>query len=84
MSEDKNFTLADLAEYTNSKVIGNGNVVVNNLATIKSANSDSITFLSNTKYTSFLETTKAVAVVVHESHETKEGMNYLKSSIEGL
>ena len=79
MSEDKNFTLADLAEYTNSKVIGNGNVVVNNLATITSANSDSITFLSNTKYTSFLETTKAVAVVVHESHETKEGMNYLKS-----
>ncbi len=79
MSEDKNFTLADLAEYTNSKVIGNGDAVVSNLASIKNANSKSITFLSNPKYSNFLETTSAIAVVVHESIVIKEGMNYLQS-----
>ena len=79
MSEEKNFTLADLAEYTNSKVIGNGDAVVSNLASIKNANSKSITFLSNPKYSNFLETTSAIAVVVHESNVIKEGMNYLQS-----
>jgi len=79
VSEDKNFTLADLAEYTNSKVIGNGDAVVSNLASIKNANSKSITFLSNPKYSNFLETTSAIAVVVHESIVIKEGMNYLQS-----
>lgn len=79
MSEEKNFTLADLAEYTNSKVIGNGDAVVSNLASIKNANSKSITFLSNSKYLNFLETTSAIAVVVHESIVIKEGMNYLQS-----
>ena len=79
MSEEKNFTLADLAEYTNSKVIGNGDAVVSNLASIKNANSKSITFLSNPKYSNFLETTSAIAVVVHESIVIKEGMNYLQS-----
>lgn len=79
MSEEKNFTLADLAEYTNSKVIGNGDAVVSNLASIKNANSKSITFLSNPKYSNFLETTRAIAVVVHESIAIKEGMNYLQS-----
>ena len=79
MSEEKNFTLADLAEYTNSKVIGNGDAVVSNLASIKNANSKSITFLSNPKYSKFLETTSAIAVVVHESIVIKEGMNYLQS-----
>lgn len=79
MSEEKNFTLADLAEYTNSKVIGNGDAVVSNLASIKNANSKSITFLSNPKYSNFLETTSAIAVVVHESVVIKEGMNYLQS-----
>lgn len=79
MSEEKNFTLADLAEYTNSKVIGNGDAVVSNLASIKNANSKSITFLSNPKYSNFLETTSAIAVVVHESIVIKKGMNYLQS-----
>jgi UDP-3-O-[3-hydroxymyristoyl] glucosamine N-acyltransferase len=79
VSEEKNFTLADLAEYTNSKVIGNGDAVVSNLASIKNANSKSITFLSNPKYSNFLETTSAIAVVVHESIVIKEGMNYLQS-----
>jgi len=79
VSEEKNFTLADLAEYTNSKVIGNGDAVVSNLASIKNANSKSITFLSNPKYSNFLETTSAIAVVVHESIVIKKGMNYLQS-----
>ena len=79
MSEEKNFTLAELAEYSNSKVVGNGNAVVNNLASIQKSNSNSITFLTNLKYKSFLKTTKAIAIVVDEDFEIEEGFNYLKS-----
>ena len=69
MSEEKNFTLAELAEYSNSKVIGNGNAVVNNLASIQKSNPNSITFLTNLKYKSLLKTTKAIAIVVDEDFE---------------
>jgi UDP-3-O-[3-hydroxymyristoyl] glucosamine N-acyltransferase len=79
VSKEKNFKLAELAEYSNSKVVGNGDAVVTNLASIQKAKSDSITFLTNTKYKNFLKTTKAIAVVVHEKFEIKEGLNYLKS-----
>ena len=79
MSEEKNFTLAELAEYSNSKVVGNGNAVVNNLASIQKSNPNSITFLTNLKYKSFLKTTKAIAIVVDEDFEIEEGFNYLKS-----
>ena len=64
MSEKKSYTLAKLAEYTNSKVIGDTNAVVNNLSTLEDADSESISFYSNQKYKKYLKSTKALAVVV--------------------
>ena len=80
MSKEKSYTLAELAEYTNSKVIGNSNAVVNSLATIDDANKTSITFLSNSKYKKFLKNTKALAVIVHDSFQIDDDLNYLVSS----
>ena len=47
MSEKKSYTLAKLAEYTNSKVIGDPNAVVNNLSTLEDADRESISFYTN-------------------------------------
>jgi len=80
VSKEKSYTLAELAEYTNSKVIGNSNAVVNNLATIDDASKTSITFLSNSKYKKFLKNTKALAVIVHDSFQIDDDLNYLVSS----
>ena len=79
MSEKKSYTLAELAEYTDSKVIGDTNAVVNNLSTLEDADSESISFYSNKKYKKYLKSTKALAVVVGIDVDTDKGLNYLLS-----
>ena len=79
MAEKKSFTLAELANLTNSLVIGDSSAVVDNLATLENSSDTSITFLANSKYKKFLKTTKAKALVVHSSFKTGTELNYLKS-----
>ena len=79
MAEKKSFTLAELANLTNSLVIGDSSAVVDNLATLENSSDTSITFLANSKYTKFLKTTKARAVVVHANFNLDTELNYLKS-----
>jgi UDP-3-O-[3-hydroxymyristoyl] glucosamine N-acyltransferase len=79
VAEKKSFTLAQLANLTNSIVIGDSSAVVDNLATLENSSDTSITFLANSKYTKFLKTTKARAVVVHANFNLDTELNYLKS-----
>ena len=79
MAEKKSFTLAELANLTNSLVIGDSSAVVDNLATLENSSDTSITFLTNSKYTKFLKTTKARAVVVHSNFNLDTELSYLKS-----
>ena len=79
MTEKKSFTLAELANLTDSIVIGDSSAVVNNLSTLENSSNTSITFLANSKYKKFLKTTKAKALVVHSDFETDNKLNYLKS-----
>ena len=79
MTEKKSFTLAELANLTDSIVIGYSSAVVNNLSTLENSSDTSITFLANSKYKKFLKTTKAKALVVHSSFKTGTELNYLKS-----
>ena len=79
MTEKKSFTLAELANLTDSIVIGDSSAVVNNLSTLENSSDTSITFLANSKYKKFLKTTKAKALVVHSSFKTGTELNYLKS-----
>ena len=63
-------TLCELAEHVGGKIIGDPEVLINSVATIANANEGQISFLSNIKYTKFLKTTKASAVIVNKEVET--------------
>jgi UDP-3-O-[3-hydroxymyristoyl] glucosamine N-acyltransferase len=77
--KQKSFTLKELAKVTESILIGDPSVVVDNISSIANANSTSVTFLSNLKYSSSLANSKACAVVVHKNFEDDNKFNYLKS-----
>ena len=79
MPKLKSFTLKELAKVTESILIGDPSVVVDNISSIANANSTSVTFLSNLKYSSSLANSKACAVVVHKNFEDDNKFNYLKS-----
>ena len=79
MTEKNSFTLAELANLTNSIVIGDSTAVVDNLSTLENSSNTSVSFLTNSKYKKFLLTTKAKAVVVHSSFSPDLKLNYIKS-----
>lgn len=57
-------TANELAQIVNGEVEGNGNVLINNFAKIEEAQSGSITFLANMKYSHYIYETNATAVLV--------------------
>jgi UDP-3-O-[3-hydroxymyristoyl] glucosamine N-acyltransferase len=77
--KQKSFTLKELAKVTESILTGDPSSVVDNISSIANANSTSVTFLSNLKYSSSLANSKACAVVVHKNFEDDNKFNYLKS-----
>ena len=79
MSNQKSFKLEELAKLTDSLVIGDPECVIDNLATISSASESSITFLTNSRYSSNLKNSKACAVLVDENYKEDKNFNYLKS-----
>ena len=79
MPKQKSFTLKELAKATESILIGDPSIVVDNISSIANANSTSVTFLSNLKYSSSLANSKACAVIVHKNFEDDNKFNYLKS-----
>jgi UDP-3-O-[3-hydroxymyristoyl] glucosamine N-acyltransferase len=60
------FTLHELAEKTGAGLSGPGETVIENVADITSGQAGSIVFVSNTKYTKYLRTTEASAVIATE------------------
>jgi UDP-3-O-[3-hydroxymyristoyl] glucosamine N-acyltransferase len=79
VSQKKEYTLAEIAEFTGSQIVGNSLAVVNNIATLQNANKDSISFLANKKYQKHIKTTSANAVIVSTSFEIDNRLNYLLS-----
>ncbi len=57
-------TAAQLAAMVHGTVHGNGNAVINNYAKIEEATKGCLTFLANPKYTHYIYTTEASAVLV--------------------
>ncbi len=57
--------LKDLAKELGVEYIGDGNCEITSVATLKNANSGSISFLANPKYKCQLEGCEATAVIVH-------------------
>jgi UDP-3-O-[3-hydroxymyristoyl] glucosamine N-acyltransferase len=79
VSQKKEYTLAEIAEFTGSQIVGNSLAVVNNIATLENAKKDSISFLANKKYQKHIKTTSANAVIVSTSFEIDNRLNYLLS-----
>jgi UDP-3-O-[3-hydroxymyristoyl] glucosamine N-acyltransferase len=80
VSENKEYTLAEIAKHADSIVVGDSMAIVNNLSTIEAASSDSLSFLSNPKYSKFISASKAQAIIVHDSFEIEDNRNYIISS----
>ncbi|WP_340620941.1 UDP-3-O-(3-hydroxymyristoyl)glucosamine N-acyltransferase [Xenorhabdus siamensis] len=59
--------LADLAQQLNAQLHGDGNIVITGIAPMYSANSEQITFLSDSRYTEKLTECQAAAVVLREA-----------------
>lgn len=69
------FTAQDIADQVKGKVEGDANVEISTFSKIEEARPGSITFLANPKYTHYIYTTKASAVLVSEDFEATEPLH---------
>jgi len=76
----KSFTLKELSKIIDASITGDENIIISNIASIQEANNESITFLANKKYSKFLDSTQAAAVIVSAGIETQSSTNLLKCS----
>ena len=58
------FTLAQLAEQLGAELQGDAQLEISGLATLETARADQVSFLSNPRYTVFLKSTQAGAVII--------------------
>lgn len=61
-----NYSLRELAQHVDGKVVGNEAVIINRLSALSDAQEGAISFLNNAKYRDFLQTTMASALIVRE------------------
>ena len=61
------FTAQQIAELVNGTLLGDKNIEVNSFSKIEDANNYSLSFLANSKYESFIYTTKASIVLVNSN-----------------
>jgi UDP-3-O-[3-hydroxymyristoyl] glucosamine N-acyltransferase len=58
------YTLSEFAEQTGAGLSGSGDIIIEKVADISSGEEGSIVFVSNAKYTKYLKTTDASAVII--------------------
>lgn len=63
-------TLREIASAINGKICGDESIIIKGICGIKEAQEGDITFLSNPKYKSFIDTTKASAVITTKDIES--------------
>ena len=68
-------SIAQIAEILNGTVEGNGDEKVNRLEKIEEASEGSIAFLANLKYTEYLYSTRASAVIINNDFELTNDVN---------
>jgi len=67
VSSKNSVTLGELAKQLNAKLIGDPELKVNGIKTLKEANQDEVSFLSRNQYAKQLNSTKAGAVIISDS-----------------
>ncbi len=76
----KRYTLAQLAQMTNNRLVGDPHHVITGVDDLESALESDISFLSNPRYNSQMQQSKAGAICIHENMTLMEGKNFLVSS----
>ena len=76
------YSALKLAEYLDGKLQGNPDVKVTNIAKIQEANKDSVTFLSNKKYTQYVHNTKASIIVVDNDFNIDDQITHVIIRVE--
>ena len=66
MTHNISYTLAQLAELLDAKLVGDGQCEITGLATLQTAGSGQLSFLSNPSYADQLENSKASAILIDE------------------
>lgn len=64
-------TLDEIAHLVSGEVVGDGKILITGLCDIKEGNAGDLTFVSNPKYFSFVETTKASAIITPRDFKVK-------------
>jgi UDP-3-O-[3-hydroxymyristoyl] glucosamine N-acyltransferase len=65
------YSLSELAEVVGGEVVGDGSIEIRGVAGIKEAQEGEITFLANSKYESYMATTRASAVIAESDGQFK-------------
>jgi UDP-3-O-[3-hydroxymyristoyl] glucosamine N-acyltransferase len=68
-TNDKGFSLAELAAATGGAIDGDSQVIVYDLAPIECAGPGSISFVANDRYLKYIKTTQATALILAPSPE---------------
>lgn len=76
----KSLTTQQLADLTESKLVGDPSLIINDVADIDIAKPSQATFLSNPLYTKSLQTTQAGVVFVDPKTQLPEGRTFLISA----
>jgi UDP-3-O-[3-hydroxymyristoyl] glucosamine N-acyltransferase len=77
--ESKKFTLAELAELTQSNLIGPADYLISGVDALDAACTQDASFLANPKYRSLLKETKAGVICIDKQTQPEEGKNFLIS-----
>lgn len=75
----KSYSLEELANLTNSKLIGDKTHLVNNVNSLESASSSDVSFLANSRYEEAMKTSQAGLFCVNPQTKLDEKKNYLIS-----
>lgn len=66
------FTAGQIAELINGKVEGNSEAIITNVSKIEDGKPQTLTFLANPKYTSYIYNTKADVVIVNDDFKAEK------------
>lgn len=82
MTRKESFTLKELSEFTESKLVGDPNYIVTSYADLENAEAGDVSFLSNPKYTitryeKLMKSSHAGVIFIAPHIEMEQGKNYL-------
>lgn len=73
----KFFSLAELAEMTDSVTLGDSDYLISNVSDLQSANAEDISFFSNPRYEQVMKKSKAGAIFINNPDLAIPGKNFL-------